>query len=302
MTTTIPVADIVVVLLLWTFVAVLFLWNSVIRPVLEDYRKNASRGRCIVATLVLFGLVYVGGSLDKRSPGSDSFGDADSMGVPFQNSSLCDSLRANQETDSGLAITNLCFCEISLTPTSVWLSAAWPDTEILPNRTLDLYYKDELANPSWEVLCSQHVGTGTSNVVFEVLGEDFDEFPGTRGFFKLGTRMDTDGDGLYDAYEHLVLHTSALLSDTDGDGLYDGEEIQAGTDPLHLDSDGDGYCDGEEILAGTNPLVANATPGATIRYFYDEDDRLTDCFIGISLSASSQLLTASGNMEATTER
>ncbi len=55
-------------------------------------------------------------------------------------------------------------------------------------------------------------------------------------YFQLGTLQDTDGDGLTDAYEHLVSHTNPAVADTDGDGLSDGWEAQNGLNPLLDDS------------------------------------------------------------------
>ncbi|HEY8240885.1 MAG TPA: cellulase family glycosylhydrolase, partial [Kiritimatiellia bacterium] len=47
----------------------------------------------------------------------------------------------------------------------------------------------------------------------------------------LGQRdLDTDDDGLDDAYEQLVSRTSLSSTDTDGDGVFDGDEVA--TDPL----------------------------------------------------------------------
>lgn len=55
-------------------------------------------------------------------------------------------------------------------------------------------------------------------------------------YFQLGTLLDTDGDGLPDAYEMLVVHSDPNAPDTDGDGLSDGWEVQNGLNPLLDDS------------------------------------------------------------------
>jgi hypothetical protein len=63
--------------------------------------------------------------------------------------------------------------------------------------------------------------------------------------------LDTDGDGLCDAFETLI-GTSITSADTDGDGLNDGIEVlQTGTDPKDIDSDGDGISDGVEVRGYT---------------------------------------------------
>jgi hypothetical protein len=58
-------------------------------------------------------------------------------------------------------------------------------------------------------------------------------------------RVDTDGDGLWDADE-VELGLDARNPDTDGDGLSDGEEWQRGLDPLLIDTDNDALPDDED--------------------------------------------------------
>jgi len=81
---------------------------------------------------------------------------------------------------------------------------------------------------------------------------------------------DSDGDGITDGYELIVLGTRANRADTDFDQMSDGFEVALGYDPLvadnpdpdigplipdvlHVDTDGDGLTDWGEELAGTNP-------------------------------------------------
>jgi hypothetical protein len=80
---------------------------------------------------------------------------------------------------------------------------------------------------------------------------------------------DTDGDGITDGYELIVLGTDPDLADSDFDGIGDGLELSYGLDPtkadnpdvdqpleapddLTLDTDGDGISDWGEELAGTD--------------------------------------------------
>jgi hypothetical protein len=56
--------------------------------------------------------------------------------------------------------------------------------------------------------------------------------PGTNACYILGTPLDTDGDGLTDAYEKLVSKTNPSLWDTDGDGVSDRDEVVLGTNPF----------------------------------------------------------------------
>jgi cell wall-associated NlpC family hydrolase len=81
---------------------------------------------------------------------------------------------------------------------------------------------------------------------------------------------DTDGDGITDGYELIVVGARANRADTDFDQMNDGLEIALGFDPLvadnpdpdvpllipemlHIDTDGDGLTDWGEELAGTDP-------------------------------------------------
>jgi hypothetical protein len=56
-----------------------------------------------------------------------------------------------------------------------------------------------------------------------------------QSFYILGTMLDSDGDGLTDAYEKLSSKTAPNTPDTDGDGLSDGWEIANGTNPFNSD-------------------------------------------------------------------
>jgi len=69
----------------------------------------------------------------------------------------------------------------------------------------------------------------------------------------LGTPLDSDGDGLTDAYELLVSHTT----------------------PRNPYSNPDGILDGWEILLGLNPQTSNLTsPGTRANYTYNLADWL----------------------------
>jgi hypothetical protein len=48
----------------------------------------------------------------------------------------------------------------------------------------------------------------------------------------LGTPLDSDGDGLTDAYERLVSHTDPNNPDTAGDGIADSDKVLMGVNPL----------------------------------------------------------------------
>ena len=114
---------------------------------------------------------------------------------------------------------------------------------------------------------------------------------------------DADSDGINDGWEAYILLTDPMLADTSGDGLWDGWLVFYGFDPLSFnalgDSDNDGYSNLEEQKKGTDPTQADSSGDtgtvATIRYYYDEDDRLTDFFCGTEV-AQKTILTASHNI------
>jgi hypothetical protein len=83
---------------------------------------------------------------------------------------------------------------------------------------------------------------------------------------------DPDGDGLTNAQE-FTLNTDPNKADTDGDGLKDGEEVNIyKTDPSKADTDGDRLADGDEIkIYKTDPTKAD-TDGDTLA---DGDEVLT---------------------------
>lgn len=97
----------------------------------------------------------------------------------------------------------------------------------------------------------------------------------------LGTAVnnsDSDGDGLPDGLEVLILGTDPLKADSDENGVNDGaedadndgltnlQEYTLGTDPTSSDSDEDGLSDGDEVNTyHTNPLKVDT-----------DDDGLSD--------------------------
>lgn len=71
---------------------------------------------------------------------------------------------------------------------------------------------------------------------------------------------DADDDGLADFTESQI-GTDPGVADSDGDGLMDGdEEIVVGTSALIADCDGDGFGDGLEVAAGADPLSPDSFP------------------------------------------
>lgn len=112
-------------------------------------------------------------------------------------------------------------------------------------------------------------------------------------FAEFGRHIDSDGDQLYDTRERRIYGTLPNVWDSDGDGLGDGFEVASGIDPLLRDTDGDGYDDDEELIAGGDPLLPDSGAEGSVRYYYDDDDRLTAAHVGGGAVTAD--LTAAGN-------
>lgn len=157
-------------------------------------------------------------------------------------------------------VTNLCFTAFSFTETNLYFTASWPTNVALPDATLDLYGSTNLStcwmslsshpattNPvsfsverdalPWYVAPTQHIHDAACESITNIVASPLDgttvytnvfwscatnRMPGETGFFRLGTRHDTDGDGLFDAAELLVFGTRPDRLDSDGDGVPDG--------------------------------------------------------------------------------
>ena len=83
--------------------------------------------------------------------------------------------------------------------------------------------------------------------------------------FEYRIYVDSDSDGLSDAYEELVSLTNINNSDTDNDGLADGDEVNTySTNPNSPDSDSDGFTDLYELETAYDPNSAESTPDAQV--------------------------------------
>lgn len=89
---------------------------------------------------------------------------------------------------------------------------------------------------------------------------------------------DTDGDGLNDSYEALILLTDPTSVDTDSDGIEDGVEVNGqygnppqASDPRNNNTDGDQFDDGQEDLNGNGIVDMNETDPTRIEDAGDFD-------------------------------
>lgn len=141
--------------------------------------------------------------------------------------------------------TNLCLYPPVVTSNSITIVITnAPDSGWLTN-SYDLFYTTNMASLAKPALCVTNWAwwarstAGQTN--FSLTNPGFSEC-----YFRLGTMLDSDGDGLTNAYEDLVSHT----------------------DPQNADTDGDGVDDFAEVLQGRNPLAAGvvADNGGTLRF------------------------------------
>ncbi len=181
-------------------------------------------------------------------------------------------------TDSP-SYTNLAVSAIAVNATNIAIAATW---NTITNRedTLDVYWRTNLVAGGWERLAEVPIDTETSGIAFDMPAQWLDDAP--VAFFKLGSRLDSDGDGLPDAFETNVLGSDPTLTDTDGDNLPDGDEIAIGTDPATADTDHDGLLDSQELpwhIAETNGLAQWVDISSGVNrhvLFANNDDSVTN--------------------------
>lgn len=133
------------------------------------------------------------------------------------------------------------------------------------------------------------VSTGSVGFVFAVLGDG-----------------DADADGIPDAIETYVFGTSPSRCETGGGGLTDWERIyRFELNPFVRDSAGDGISDLEKMERGSDPRVPispeeRVAASRSIRYTYDDDDRLTGTWFGTGGGAFRTGISPAGNPEKVT--
>ncbi len=125
---------------------------------------------------------------------------------------------------SGPPVTNLQFTAIESLTNGMLLTVAYPAG--FTNR-VDFFTCTNLVDSWWDLAVTTNVNASTNWI------EWLDTYPPERRFYAAGNAdVDKDGDGLTDAREKFMYHTSATTNDTDGDGLSDYEEvITRRTDP-----------------------------------------------------------------------
>ena len=113
------------------------------------------------------------------------------------------------------------------------------------NSAYDLFQRLQLqTNAAWKLAASG--GVGETNYAVP-------QPPTNSAFLIAAESIDSDFDGLPDAFETLVLHTNPLLADSDADGVPDGDE----------DADANGVPNRAEYARLTRALIYTVGPTAT---------------------------------------
>lgn len=266
----------------WLIVGVVFLLRSrSVAAALRRFRRQSAAVH-VAAFVSVIVAVAIGGS--KSDCGTGILHPLSSGGsLSCGHGLFCDT---ESYVDSTFA--DLRFSSIAVSSNTVLLEAVWPQDEPLPEAALDVFCSPTLDGP-WTLSETVPALFPPLEVVVEINTNS------AAAFFRLGTKLDTDGDGLSDAFEGLVSGSSACNPDSDMDGLSDADEISAFTDPLLPDTDGDCVSDFEESLADSDPLLPNAPVAATLRHYRDTDGRLTASFAGACPAFSSSMLSQAGN-------
>ena len=153
---------------------------------------------------------------------------------------------------------------------------------------VDVFARERLDSGEW-CLC------GTTNAINPFTELTIPSPTASRFFAASRGDVDLDDDGIPDGREVFLYHTNPALWDTSGDGLSDGAKVVQGLNPLLRDTDGDGFDDDEELASGSAPTAFSPGASATIRYCYDDDDRLTATYTGAGQGAATISLPPAGN-------
>lgn len=167
----------------------------------------------------------------------------------------------------------------------------------LPGNKLDLVATRDMGAKDWKLVGCYDITPDQTELAGELKVGSLPFPSSSRLFLALRAHVSDVGEKRGEAQRRLLGGRTASLVDTDGDGLVDSFELGCvpPLNPLSADTDGDGFIDSEELIVGMNPLTHDNGAELTIRYHYDDDDRLTGVHSGIAQASSVISLTPAGN-------
>jgi hypothetical protein len=156
------------------------------------------------------------------------------------------------------------FTDFSVSNDVLRFDATWPAEDPPPGGIVDLYCRTNLAHGAARIL---HTETNAVAPLSFAIGEDIVPAGGA-AFFRLGSRVDADGDAMPDAWElgnGLDPGDPAdSVRDDDGDGLANLHEFWHGTDPHAAD----GADTALAVLAhSVDSRIAGKSPATALPYF-----------------------------------
>ncbi len=138
-----------------------------------------------------------------------------------------------------LWVTNTVNCVDGTNAYQVWITNVTAVAASDGTMTVTFDIQGGLSGFPYDVFANSILSFGTNGVPWVWLGQGYHcttykltGLPNTSVFIILGTPIDSDGDGLTDAFEKLVSHTDPNNPDTDGDGISDSDEYLLNLNPL----------------------------------------------------------------------
>lgn len=182
------------------------------------------------------------------------------------------------------ADSNIVFQAITRVTNGMSLEIGYPTD--FTNR-LEIFASTDLVASVW-TLAATNLSTAGTNTIWWT---DTDTNQAIRFYAAGNADVDNDSDGLTDAREKYLYHTSMTNNDSDGDGLVDGYsgvvstnaypggattnggayvegELTWATGAMTVDTDDDGMGDGWEVANGHNPTNQNDPPSVSGTIFY----------------------------------
>ena len=181
-------------------------------------------------------------------------------------------------TGNLMLIGDAAYCITNANSNLVWMASV--QTASASNGTMNVAFSIEGGQDgcAYDVFATSALQYPIGNAQWIWLGQGYHckrymvNLPSANAFLILGTPIDSDGDGVTDAYENLISHTDPGHAQSDTNSVPYAWYIQNGLDPQSgmQDPDRDALLNYQEYFWGTRPKVSeglaiwvNAPNGAT---------------------------------------